>query len=249
MKTLILTLMFLLPIFLLAQDYSGSFEFEGRTRNYEVYLPENFQPNMPLVFAMHGYTENIQFIKDYTLLHEYADTAGFVVVYPEGSYTSTGKSGWNTGLRNHPFGQQNTTSDDVGFLSTLIDTLDAHYDIDSNRVYCCGFSMGGEMTYRMAIEKGELFAIKLKNKDWDWFDENYPNPGTDFLQNDNRDGLMTEAELKTGKVLRGTILKSYNWCNDGWVSITKLSRQFKIYGTPVVRKKYTDRDDEYFYKF
>ena len=158
MKTLILTLMFFLPIFLLAQDYSGSFEFEGKLRNYEVYLPQDYQPNMPVVLGLHGYTESIQFIKNYTLLHEYADTAGFIVVYPEGSYTSTGKSGWNTGLRNHPFGQQDTTSNDVGFLSTLIDTLDAHYDIDSNRVYCCGFSMGGEMTYRMAIEKGQLFA-------------------------------------------------------------------------------------------
>ena len=136
----------------------GSFEFEGRIRNYEVYLPQDYKPNMPVVFALHGYSETIKWFKDYTLFHEYADTSGFILVYPQGSIASNGQPGWNTGLRNHPFGLQNTTSNDVGFLSTLIDTLDKYYDIDLDRVYCCGYSMGGEMSYRMAIEYGHLFA-------------------------------------------------------------------------------------------
>ena len=154
--TILLT--FIISQLYLAQDEIGSFEFEGRTRNYEVYLPQNNELNMPLVLALHGYDETIKWFKDYTLFHEYADTSGFILVYPKSSIASNGKPGWNAGLRNHPFGQQDTTSNDVGFLSVLIDTLDSHYDIDLNRVYCCGYSMGGEMTYRMAIEKGELFA-------------------------------------------------------------------------------------------
>lgn len=51
---------FIILIFLLsismsyAQMQTGSFEFEGRTRNYEVYLPQNFQSNMPVVISLHG---------------------------------------------------------------------------------------------------------------------------------------------------------------------------------------------------
>lgn len=101
----------------------------------------------------------------------------------------------------------------------------------------------------LSMNRFELFASKLKAKDWDWFDENYPKPGTDFFKKDNRAGLMTEADLKTGKVLRETVLKTYNSFNDGWVTLTKLSRQLKICGITIYRKKYDNRDDDYYYIF
>ena len=76
-----------------AQSQTGSFEFDGRTRNYEVYLPQNFQSNLPAIISLHGYTETIAWYKDYTRLHEVADTMGFIVVYP----AAIDKS-WNSGL-------------------------------------------------------------------------------------------------------------------------------------------------------
>jgi len=141
-------------------DETGSFEFDGKERHYNVYLPWNFQPNMPLVLNLHGYTWSIEDHAKYRFMHNIADTLGFIVVYPAGSVASNGKSGWNNGLRDHPFGPNitDTTSNDVGFLSALIDTLYADYNINLDHVYCCGFSMGGEMTYRMAIEMGNRFA-------------------------------------------------------------------------------------------
>ena len=141
-----------------AQLQSGSFEFEGRIRKYDVYLPQNFRLNMPVVLNLHGYGWNTIDHANYTKMHEYADTSGFMVVYPLGSYASNGVSGWNNGLRDHPFGRTDTTSNDVGFISALIDTLTARYDINLSRVYCCGLSMGGEMTYRLSIELGHRFA-------------------------------------------------------------------------------------------
>lgn len=150
---------FIILIFLLsismsyAQMQTGSFEFEGRTRNYEVYLPQNFQSNMPVVISLHGYTETIQWYKNYTLLHEFADTSGFITVYP----AAIDKS-WNSGLIAPGWPLIDTTVNDVGFISVLIDTLKVHYDIDLSRVYGCGYSLGGEMTYRLAIELGYRFA-------------------------------------------------------------------------------------------
>ena len=136
-----------------AQRQTGNFVFEGRTRNYEVYLPQNFQSNMPVVISLHGYTETIQWYKDYTLLHEFADTAGFITVYP----AAIGQS-WNSGLIAPGWPHIDTTVNDVGFISALIDILIEDYDIDITRVYCTGFSLGGEMTYRLAIELGYRFA-------------------------------------------------------------------------------------------
>ena len=47
---------------------TGSFEFGGHTRDYLVYLPQNYQPNMPVVIGLHGYTENANFIKNHTYI-------------------------------------------------------------------------------------------------------------------------------------------------------------------------------------
>jgi len=137
-----------------AQLQNGSFVFEGRTRSYKVFLPQHFHSNMPVVFNLHGYTLDAQWQMDYTLMNDVADTAGFIVVYPNAVYP-----GFNGGLVGYPgLPPINTTINDVGFISALIDTLEAHFDIDMNRVYSCGLSLGGIMTYRLACELGHRFA-------------------------------------------------------------------------------------------
>jgi polyhydroxybutyrate depolymerase len=140
----------------IAQFQSGSFEFDGVTREYQVFLPQDFQSDMPVVLNLHGYNVGIINQKNYTFMHEFADTSGFIIVFPGGSMGSS--ISWNNGFRDHPTIWTDSTSNDVGFISALIDTIDAHYDIDLSRVYSCGWSMGGEMTYRLAVELGHRFA-------------------------------------------------------------------------------------------
>jgi len=140
-------------IFAQVADDSSSFIFDGEWREYQVYLPQNFESNMPLVIAIHGINEDIAWFKDYTRLHEVADTAGFIIVYPQGLIES-----WNVSSERIDTRRTFPSTDDVGFISALIDTMYTHYDIDMKRVYCCGFSTGGEMTFRMAGECGQRFA-------------------------------------------------------------------------------------------
>ncbi|MCK5455808.1 MAG: hypothetical protein KAI45_01700, partial [Melioribacteraceae bacterium] len=101
----------------------------------------------------------------------------------------------------------------------------------------------------LSMNRYELFVSKLKAKDWDWFDENYPEDKPECLGKDNREGLMTEDQLNSGKVLREVLLKTYNMINDGWVTVTKLTRQLNLYGVKINRKKITDQPDEYYYKW
>jgi len=138
------------------QPIPGSFEFDGHVRIYEVYLPQNFEPNMPLVISIHGRWEDIQWYKDYTEMHTVADTMGFVLVFPQGTADPGGTLfSWNIGLEG--FGEFPKT-DDVGFISTLIDTVKKRWDIDLSRVYCCGYSAGEAMTFRLAGELGDRIA-------------------------------------------------------------------------------------------
>ena len=130
------------------QQYS--FTYDGLARDYWVFLPQNFQANMPAVVSLHGYSETFEWYRNYTMMHEVADTAGFVLVYPIGYARA-----WNSGAVDT---RTIYDLDDVGFISAIIDTLHARYDVDLERVYCCGFSNGGEMTYRLACELGQRFA-------------------------------------------------------------------------------------------
>ena len=131
--------MLFIPINLLAQVKTGSFVFEGRTRNYLVFLPQNYNETakMPVVFNLHGDGGNNQRQLDYSQMNIVADTAGFIVVYPNGVMLT-----WRYGVGG--------TINDVCFISALIDTLDRHYSIDLERIYACGFSSGGCMSYKLA---------------------------------------------------------------------------------------------------
>ncbi|MEJ2615823.1 MAG: T9SS type A sorting domain-containing protein [Ignavibacteriaceae bacterium] len=144
MKKLLLFLSFLIfiPVNAYTQFIYGTIEIEGGiTRYYDVYLPQNFHENMPVILTLHSYGDSKEMIKNYTMIHELGDIAGFITAYPAAK-----DSKWNTG------NVASATEDDVEFITALISRLKTDYDIDLNRVYCCGFGQGGAMSYKLAGE-------------------------------------------------------------------------------------------------
>ncbi|MBC8376879.1 MAG: T9SS type A sorting domain-containing protein [FCB group bacterium] len=130
----------------------GSFELDGYERDYIVFLPENFEPGLPLVFNLHGYGGTAEWQIEHTLMNQVADTANFVVVYPNAINTV-----WNSGISNNP-NYPAPDVDDVAFISALIDTVYANYQINLDRVYTCGMSNGGFMTLKLVCELNNRFA-------------------------------------------------------------------------------------------
>jgi polyhydroxybutyrate depolymerase len=127
---------------------SFSFQHEGLNRNYLLYVPaEPSAEPLPVVFVLHGFTQTAQGIMQYSGFNEIAEREGFIAVYPNGVNLA-----WNVG-----FGG-GSSADDVGFLNALIDTLSQNYPIDLERVYSCGMSNGGFMSYRLACELSARIA-------------------------------------------------------------------------------------------
>ncbi|HEX8517932.1 MAG TPA: T9SS type A sorting domain-containing protein [Bacteroidia bacterium] len=114
----------------------------GIYRNYRLYVPAAYNGTSawPLIFNLHGYTSSASAQQLYTNFGPIADTAHFLMVYPNGT-TFNGQPYWNS---------WGAGADDLGFLSNLIDSLSASYNIDANRVYSCGMSNGGFMSYSLA---------------------------------------------------------------------------------------------------
>ena len=137
------------------QSYiSQTIQYDGETRQYEVYVPEiyNGTVSVPLVFSFHGGSgtaaEQIG-IGDFS---SYADTANFIAVYPQAlpDPNDGGSTNW---IHKDP-----TTVDDVLFIDALIDALADTYQIDLNRIYACGYSLGGEFTLSLACRLNSRIA-------------------------------------------------------------------------------------------
>jgi polyhydroxybutyrate depolymerase len=128
-----------------SQDFTMT--HDGLTRSYRLHTPTGYMGDSiyPLVVNMHGLGSNAIEQEFYTAFNDVADSAGFLVVYPNGINET-----WNI--------SSETGVDDVGFISALIDTLNTQYNIDLNRVYATGMSMGGFMSYRLACELDERIA-------------------------------------------------------------------------------------------
>lgn len=133
---------------------SGSYVFDGQTREYRVYIPAAYDGStpVPLVFNLHGYGSNNVEQEQYGDFRAIADTANFIIVHPMGLVDLFGSTHWNA------FGTSDV--DDVGFLSSLIDTIYAAYNIDGNRIYSTGMSNGGFMSHKLAcLLSGRIAAV------------------------------------------------------------------------------------------
>ena len=118
----------------------------GQWRSYRLYVPAIYTGTTarPLILNLHGYTSNAQQQQLYSNFMPIADTANFLMVFPNGTYSS-GQRFWNAGI-------SSLLVDDISFLSALIDSLDLQYNIDLNRVYSTGMSNGGYMSHTLACE-------------------------------------------------------------------------------------------------
>lgn len=130
-----------------SQTYS--FTHNSIVRSYIVHLPTGYSASnqYPVVINMHGYTSTASQQQSYSQMNVVADTGKFIVVYPDGV-----NNAWNAGYGVNP------TIDDVGFISVLIDTLKTKFSVNSNKVFACGMSNGGFMSYRLACELNTKIA-------------------------------------------------------------------------------------------
>lgn len=147
---LLLSLLFMFKFQIFGQQF-GQFVYQNRLRTYWMYLPKNYSPTekLPLVIQMHGFTLDGKFHMQYTDYNKIADTARCIVVYPNGI-----DKRWNSGT----FFFVQSTVDDVGFLSELIDRFHLKYNIDLEKVYAGGYSAGGFMSYKLACDLSNRIA-------------------------------------------------------------------------------------------
>ena len=118
-----------------------NFKVGNSNRNAVVHVPSG-AAKAPVVFFVHGYGGSGAGFENDTKADKVADREKFIAVYP----SAVGGS-WNM-----------NDESDYPFLLALLDTVDARYKIDRDRVYCTGFSQGGFISFGLGYKHPEVFA-------------------------------------------------------------------------------------------
>ncbi|MFL5680207.1 MAG: alpha/beta hydrolase family esterase [Chloroflexota bacterium] len=106
---------------------------DGVPREAEIHQPSRLPAGpAPVVLAFHGYSGTSAEVEGRTGLSDKANSAGFIVVYPQG--LGGDSSQWDL-----------AGDTDVTFVRAVVAYLEAHLCVDTRRIYATGFSMGGGM--------------------------------------------------------------------------------------------------------
>ena len=149
-RRVLLVLFALLGWSILSAQTEFIFNYEGQDRTYLLDAPASETEGLPLVIVLHGYVSSAQIIRGYSGWSDIAENGEAVICYPQGTSDDFGINHWNANL-----GISDT--DDIGFLSALVEHLQQIYGLSTECTFTCGMSNGGFMSYTLACERPDLF--------------------------------------------------------------------------------------------
>jgi polyhydroxybutyrate depolymerase len=192
MKPLLYTLVFIFSI-IFSSNLNANFAFDsgekncqilfgkirlttivdGVEREYFIHVPASYDGSttVPLVFMLHGTSGDGETFYNAHGWKELAEKENFIAVFPssmkykiidEGENKTITK--WNhTPDANWTFQPGEKGQDDIKFLRKVIDEMKVAYNINSNRIYLNGFSNGGSMAAKCAVEMSDVLAAVAGN--------------------------------------------------------------------------------------
>ena len=133
------------------QHRSYVMEETGETIPYALFVPSSYDgaSPSPLLVSLHGAGRQYDWLMNYAGLLDLAERDGYVVVTPLG-YTRRGGYGY----RGDSEQDRRAEQDVMNVFGLVTDEL----NIDENRIYLWGHSMGGAGTYYLASRYPDIWA-------------------------------------------------------------------------------------------
>ncbi|HEX8910968.1 MAG TPA: alpha/beta hydrolase-fold protein, partial [Humisphaera sp.] len=131
----------------------------GKGMEYALFVPEGYDKakKTPLVVALHGLYSNPQQIMRYPGLVDLADKHGFLVVAPMG-FNNHGWYGATPLVRGRDDDPKNLSELSEKDVMSVLEIARKEFNVDPDRTYLLGHSMGGGGTWHLAIKNPDLFA-------------------------------------------------------------------------------------------
>jgi polyhydroxybutyrate depolymerase len=148
-----------LALFLPASGENRTIQVGDTTRQYIIEVPSNYDGSTAygIIMVFHGLTGTAEGTASYTGFHDYGDQDGFITIYPQGLLID---SPLNPGTQEFGWVFDITDNRDVTFVTVLLDSLIAEFNIDENKIYSTGISNGGFFSDLLGCQIGDrLTAI------------------------------------------------------------------------------------------
>lgn len=156
---------------------------DGSEREYYVHIPQSYTGTsvVPVVFMLHGTSGDGEKFYNISGWREVGEDENIITVFPSSWRYCINDNGEtkNTTKWNVPpdaefsFCAGQTPRNDIKFLNTIITELNSKYKIDNKRIYLSGFSNGGQMAAKCAIEMSDKFAAIAENAGSFYLDTTY----------------------------------------------------------------------------
>jgi len=143
-RSLFLISAILLPaLFIFAyKQESIDINVNGQQRNMVVFTPTTLPARSPLFIVTHGMNQSPEYQYGADKMYEMIDTAKFVI-----AYLRSDGSTWDVG-----------GTKDQSFVIKTIDEMASRFDIDKDRVYWSGFSMGSMLIHHCIANMQDKIA-------------------------------------------------------------------------------------------
>lgn len=150
----------------------------GGNRPVTLQIPAAYDESSewPLLMVLHGYGVTAAIQTGYLGVGALVDSAGVFLIAPEGTTNQTDDQFWNATDACCGFG---ANVDDVGYLRSLIEDVQADYAIDPSRVFVIGHSNGGFMAHRLGCEASDLVTAFVSIAGMTWLDTATCSPAND----------------------------------------------------------------------
>ncbi len=131
----------------------------GELRRWMIYTPSSYtgKEAVPMVLVMHGYTASMYAIAEESRWYDVAEQNGFIVVFAQGLVRPASMMGniptamWLAGPFSMLAGEGTDPDVDLNFIESLLDRMEADYNVDAGRIYATGHSNGSLMTWAVGM--------------------------------------------------------------------------------------------------
>lgn len=137
---------------------NGTISHQNMVRKYSLHIPDSYDgtEEFPLVVFLHGGGGNAESAQNFTNFNSVSEQNEFLMLYPQAGFELDANSFvWADGRGLAP---DNLGIDDVGFINSLVDSLEIEYNVNPNKIYLCGFSNGSFLTQKIAFEMNSQFT-------------------------------------------------------------------------------------------
>lgn len=135
-------------------------DVDGMRREYRLVVPRSVagKRDVPVVFALHGANDTVDYMAEHTRLDDLAIEQGFLLVYLQGRHLN-----WPPFI---PPENPTLMEPDAAFLRAMCDVVADKYGGDPRRIYLLGVSQGGAAANLLTAMCSERIAATVVGCGW-----------------------------------------------------------------------------------